>query len=95
MCQERESVLYLPIKESESFLFSSAKADNPHSAKKSRKSPPPRLYYILGSDPFFNANLWDLFTQFIKHKPKIVRSLKSQDLGNRQFGMCYTLKFNT
>ncbi len=45
MCQERESVLYLPIKESESLLFTSANAGNPHSAKKSRKSPPPRLLY--------------------------------------------------
>lgn len=72
MCQERESVFYLPIKESESLLFSSGKAGNPPSAKKSHKSPPPRLYYILGSDPFFNTNLWDLFTQFIEHKLKIV-----------------------
>ncbi len=48
MCQERESVFYLPIKESEYLSFSSGKAGNPPSAKKSRKSPAPRLYYILG-----------------------------------------------
>ncbi len=72
MCQERESVFYLPIKESEYLSFSSGKAGNPPSAKKSRKSPAPRLYYILGSDPIFNTNLWDLFTRFIVHKTENV-----------------------
>ncbi len=72
MCQERESVFYLPIKESEYLSFSSGKAGNPPSDKKSCKSPAPRLYYILGSDPIFNTNLWDLFTRFIVHKTKNV-----------------------